>query len=53
MELKKDDKVKCTRSGVIGRVVKLGGRTSKIRIPIFGTRSSTVKQIPNRYLERR
>ncbi len=53
MILKRDMKVRCLKSGAIGKIMKVGGKTSKVRIPIFGQKASVVKQIPNKYLRRR
>ena len=53
MLLKRDMKVRCLKSGAIGRVIKVGGKTSKVRIPIFGAKDSIVRQIPNKRLARR
>ena len=46
-------KVTCTRSGLIGRITKLGGKSSKVRIPVFGTGKYFHKQISNENLVRR
>ncbi len=51
--LKRGMKVKDTRQGHIGTIVKLGGRSSKVRIPIFGRGDKVIRQIPNKYLVRR
>jgi hypothetical protein len=53
MKLAKGDKVLCKKSGNIGKIVKLGGRSSKVRVPIFGQHTSIIRQIPNRHLVRR
>ncbi len=50
MDLKKDMKVQCTKTGHIGTIKKLGGRTSKVSIPVFGQNKGIIRQIPNRYL---
>lgn len=47
-------KVTDTRYGHIGKIVKYGRRTCKVRIPIFGRDNAFVtKQIPTRYLKER
>ena len=51
--LKNGMKIYCIKSNHIGKIVKLGSRTSKVRVPIFGTGKYNVRQIKNEYLEER
>lgn len=46
-------KVTDIRNNHIGTIVKAGGKSSKVRIPIFGRTDYVTKQIPNRYLKKR
>ncbi len=51
MKLTIGTKVTHLRTGHIGSIIKTGGRSSKVKIPIFGTKRSIIKQIPNDQLE--